>query len=155
VAYFSTRPADDQTTREAGLASSPDTTVAAAPADTTQNRPPPAEVELGASIDLALWARSTVSGIRIQRDDDLRRPYWIQEGDADVFPFQERATIQGGLANVQVLIEGYPYPVQSQDTTEGLEITRSDVEAFVDTLRGNPVSLPASADTIAIGEPNS
>jgi len=154
VAYFSTGSSSQQSTGESSPPVASDTATASEPDTTTQAGPPPANVQLGGSIHLALRAQSDVSGIRIQRDDDLRRPYWIQEGDVNVFPFQEQATIGGGLANVRVLVEGYPYPVQSQDTTAELVITRSDVEAFVDTLRGDPVSLPASPDTIAIGEPN-
>jgi len=155
VAYFSAGSSSQQTVVEASQPAAPDTAAStASPSDSmAEAGPPPVDVQLGTSIHLALWAQSDVSGIRIQRDDDLRRPYWIREGDVSVFPFQEQATIQGGLANVRVVVEGHPYPVQSQDTTEGLEITRSDVEAFVDTLRGDPMSFPASPDTIAIGQP--
>jgi len=154
VAYFSADSSSEQSTQEAAMLPASDTSAASAPVDTVDNRPPPADVQLGRSIHLTLQARTNVSGIRIQRDEDLRRPYWIQEGDADVFPFQDQVTIDSGLSDVRVLIEGYPYPVQDRDTTEGLEITRSDVEAFVDTLRGSPAALSGSPDTIAVGQPN-
>ena len=154
VAYFTTDSSSQPSSQQASPASSADTAAAPAASDPTEPRPPPADVQLGGSIDLTLLAQTDVSGIRIQRDEDLRRPYWIQEGDAHVFPFQEQVTIDSGLSDVRLFIEGYPYPVQAQDTTDALEITRSDVEAFVDTLRGPPSSLSVVPDTIPVGAPN-
>jgi len=154
VAYFSVDGASESSAQEASMVSTSDTVSTSAPADTMTNRPPPADVQLGSAIHLTLQARTDVSGIRVQRDDDLRRPYWIQEGDADVFPFQNQVTIDRRLSDVRLFIEGYPYPVQPRDTTGEFEITRSDVKAFVDTLRGAPASLAVSPDTIAVGEPN-
>lgn len=152
VAYFSTggeQPA-------ASAAPGADTTMASAPTDTASgtSRPPVANVSIGSAIDLMLLANTNVGGIRLQRDDDLRRPYWIEEGEADVFPFQETVTIENGLSDVQLFIEGYPYPVPSSDTTDALQITRAQVQAFVDTLRGAPPSLSVSPDTIPVGTPD-
>jgi len=153
VAYFSTESSSQPSSQQASLAPSADTASASAPTGPTENRPPPADVQLGAAIHLTLLAQTNVSGIRIQRDDDLRRPYWIPEGNAHVFPFQDQVTIDSGLSDVRLFIEGFPYPVQAHDTTEALEITRSDVEAFVDTLRGRPSSLSVVPDTIPVGAP--
>lgn len=159
IAFFSTDTGTDPQERAtASTAPAPDT--AAAPADTTdadttaQDRPPPADVTLGDDIPITVLATRNVRGIRIQRDEDLPRPYWIQEGEAAVFPFQERATLQEELGDVQLFIAGYPYPESRWDTTGQVVITRAEVEAFVDTLRGAPAALTVTPDTIPKGPPN-
>jgi hypothetical protein len=152
IAYFSS----DETEQSPPTATGPpDTTMAAGPAATETAAPqrPPADVRLGSTIHLTVLARDTVSALRIERDEDLRRPYWIVEGEAEVFPFQERVSIENELSNVRLFVEGYPYPVQPQDTSEGLELTRSGLQSFVDTLRGAPASLSVSPDTIPVGPP--
>lgn len=154
VAFFSSgTDSADSASRTASAAT--DTAATASPPDTTaaSDAPPPANVTLGASIPLTVLATDNVSGIRIRRDDDLRRPYWIGEGEAQVFPFEEQVTIQEELADVELFLAGYPYPFSPADTVDGLEITRSQAEAFVDTLRGAPATLSVSPDTIPVGAP--
>jgi hypothetical protein len=157
VAYFSSGPAAEPST---DASAPPDTaTVAAAdtttsPAPTEPERPPPADVTLGDRIHLTILATGNVSNIRIQRDDDLRRPYWIQEAEASVFPFEDRVLLQNEFADIRVFVEGYPYPFPPADTTGGVEITREAVQSFVDTLRGAPPTLSVSPDTIPVGQPN-
>lgn len=133
-------------TAATGTASEDDTT-------TAPPSPPPANVTLGESIPLTILATGNVSGIRIRRDDDLRRPYWIGEGEAQVFPFEQRATIENELGDIQLFLAGYPYPLSPQDTVGGIEITRSEAEAFADTLRGAPATLSVTPDTIPVGAP--
>jgi hypothetical protein len=152
LAYFSSGETDPAPPT---AAASGDTTRAAAPSDTAASAPrrPPANVRLGSTVHLTVLARTNVSALRIQRDEDLRRPYWIREGEADVFPFTERVQIENGLSDVRLFVEGYPYPVAPEDTVGGLELTRAGLQSFVDTLRGAPASLSVSPDTIPIGAP--
>lgn len=154
IAFFSS--GDASTTESQSPATTVADTAASSNPDTTTSsntRPPPANVTLGESIPLTILATGNVSGIRIRRDDDLRRPYWIGEGEAHVFPFEERATIENELGDIQLFLAGYPYPVSPQDTVGGIEITRSQVEAFTDTLRGAPAKLTVTPDTIPVGAP--
>jgi hypothetical protein len=167
VAYFSSgeggasgeaesnpTPADTATVRTSPA--SPDTS-ATASADTgatsssVEQPPPPANVTLGETIHLLVLATDNVSGIRIQRDDDLRRPYWIEEGEASVYPFQRRAIIGSEFEDIRLFVEGYEYPFAPADTTGGLELDRQTLQAFVDTLRGAPDSLAVMPDTIPVG----
>jgi cytoskeletal protein RodZ len=167
VAYFSsggdepTPTSAEPTATAAGASAAMEDTATAstgASADTTtspESRPPPADVRLGPQINLLVLADSNVSALRIQRDDDLRRPYWIEEGEASLFPFEDRAIISSEYDDIRLYIEGYRYPVVPADTVGGLELTRARVQAFVDTLRGRPPSLSVSPDTIPVGEPDS
>jgi len=153
IAFFSS---GDAPTSESQSRATTVTDTTSADSDTTTSsstRPPPADVTLGESIPLTILATENVSGIRIRRDDDLRRPYWIGQGEAHVFPFEERATIENELGDIQLFLAGYPYPVSPQDTVGGIEITRSQVEAFTDTLRGAPATLTVTPDTIPVGAP--
>jgi hypothetical protein len=154
VAFFASGDAPAE--KAATPATTVSDTAAAAPApDTTDARPspPPANVELGPAIPLTVLATDNVSGIRIRRDDDLRRPYWIGEGTAQVFPFQQEVTVEDELDDVDLFLAGFPYPVPPQDTADGLTITRAQARAFVDTLRGAPATLSVPVDTIPVGAP--
>ncbi len=157
IAFFTgeSEPASQQAT---SASTAPAVDTAASSGDTTQSsptdqsRPPPANVTLGSSIPLTVRATRDVQGIRIERDEDLARPYWIEEGEAAVFPFQNRVILDNELANVQLFLAGYPYP---EPATEGrIVITRSEVDAFVDTLRGAPAALTTPPDTIPKGPPD-
>jgi hypothetical protein len=167
VAYFSSgeggtsgegepnpAPADTATVRTSPA--SPDTSATASPdtgatSSSVEQPPPPANVTLGETIHLLVLATDNVSGIRIQRDDDLRRPYWIEEGEASVYPFQRRAIIGSEFEDIRLFVEGYEYPFAPADTTGGLELDRETLQAFVDTLRGAPDSLAVTPDTIPVG----
>ncbi len=153
VFYFSSE--DTSSPQPTDPASTPDTSAAVSSSDTTASepeRPPPANLSLGETLHLTVRARANVSNLRIRRDDDLRRPYWIQEGEIRVFPFEEEVTLQNELGDIELLLEGYAYPIPS-DTTGGIEITRSGAQSFADTLRGPPVSLSVTPDTIPVGAP--
>jgi len=126
----------------------PDTTAS----DTTSPEPstgplPPASVTLGDTIYATVLATADVLELRVQQDAKLRRPYWIEEGEAMVFPFTDRITLQNQLDNFQLLLEGYPYPTSWTDAEGRVVIRRDTARQFVDTLRGEPVSVPAPPDT--------
>jgi len=115
---------------------------------------PPASLELGRAIHVAIRANEPVQGIRIQRDSDLRRPYWIDEGEVSVFPFSEQIAIEQELTNVDLFVEGYAYPTDGVDIRGRVIITRDSVQAFSETLRGEPVEFSTPPDTISIPPPS-
>lgn len=157
-AYFSRTQVPQQGPQQEAATVVPDTTVdEAETVDTTteasETSAPPADVTLGEQVHLMVQGTEPVTEIRIQRDQDLRRPYWIEEGDAAVFPFEQWITLEEELENVRLYVEGYPYPTDIRDPLDRIEITRDQAEEFVDTLRGSPASLSVSPDTIPAGNP--
>jgi hypothetical protein len=137
-----------------------DTTAATAASDTASaeteapDRPPPATLTLDETLHLTVVAENDVTGIKLQRDDDYRRPYWIEGGEATVFPFSERVIVEREWENVdRILLEGYPYPLTERDAAGRLVITREDAQAFADTLRGSPAGLDVEPDTSLIPPP--
>lgn len=99
-------------------------------------------------------ARAPVRGLRVTRDEDLRRPYWIEEQAATVFLASERLVIENPardgsvLDGLRVLVEGYAYPTDRRDARGRIVITRPDAGRFLDTARGAPARLSASPDTV-------
>lgn len=147
----------------AGPSASPDTTATtdtveadtaeAEAASSSDPRRPPADVRLGDTLHLSVEATSVVAGVQVQQDDDLRRPYWIEPGKVQVFPFTRRITVESQLDSLRLFLEDYPYPT-TQTTEEGrIIISRDTAEQFADTLRGAPASFPTPADTVRIGPP--
>jgi len=111
---------------------------------------PPADVTLGDTLYVAVEASTVVAGMRVQQDDDLRRPYWIEAGDAEVFPFTRRITFENQLDSLRLFLENYPYPTTRTDDEGRVVISRDTAEQFVDTLRGPPATFPRPVDTVDI-----
>ncbi|MFB6271856.1 MAG: helix-turn-helix domain-containing protein [Salinibacter sp.] len=124
-------------------------TDAVASSSSAQMSSPPRLV--GDTMYVTVVATSVVREMRVQQDDDLRRPYWIEEGKALVFPFTRRITIQNQLDSLRLLLERYPYPTTHTDAEGRVVITRDTVRDFADTLRSPPLSISASPDTVQIG----
>jgi hypothetical protein len=124
----------------------PDDTAATQDAAPASPSRPRATLALGDTLHLTLVAEGDVLGVRVRRDDDLRRPYWIEAGQAAVFPFRSQITVEQELDSLRLVLEGYPYPVDV--STGRVVISRDSAEAFADTLRGRPASVPATRDTL-------
>ncbi|PSQ75472.1 MAG: hypothetical protein BRD33_04130 [Bacteroidetes bacterium QH_6_63_17] len=113
----------------------------------------PADVRLGDTLHLSVEATSVVAGVRVQQDDDLRRPYWIEPGEAQVFPFTRRITVENQLDSLRLFLEDYPYPTTQTNEEGRIIISRDTAEQFADTLREAPASFPTPSDTVRIGPP--
>ncbi|MFP4229255.1 MAG: hypothetical protein ACLFTE_10580, partial [Salinivenus sp.] len=143
--------APDTTAREAPdsvSATEPDTSQA--PSEST-SRSSPAPTP-GDTIHLTLRADSTVSGIRLRQDDDLRRPYWIEQGEATTFPFTSRITVENGLDDVTLFLEDRPVQ-PAPDSAGRIVLDRDRVSALLDTAQGAAPSWSPSPDTISIAAP--
>ena len=130
--------------------SSPDTLAAADTAEIDE-RPQQAssgDIALGDTLHVTVYATADVRELQVQQDDNLRRPYWVREGEAAVFPFARRITLQNQLDSLRLLVERYPYPVSRTDDEGRIVITRDKVQRFLDTLRAAPTTVPSSPDTI-------
>jgi len=140
-------PAQEPLTSVAEAPSSPEAPADTVENDTTPPQRPLADITLGDTLHVTVLATSDVRELRVQQDDNLRRPYWIREGEAMVFPFTRRITLQNQLDSLRLLLERYPYPDSRTDEEGRVVITRDTAEQYVDTLRGSPVPVPESPDT--------
>ena len=118
--------------------------------DTVAVEPPRPLIIVGDTLDFVVVAAQKVERIYITRDEDARRPYWIEEGVAVAYPALDRIILESKVDRIELLVEGYAYPIHSLDAQGRLVITRAAVEAFVDTLTAAPVQLPAAPDTIRL-----
>jgi hypothetical protein len=134
---------------------SPDSQATIDSAEAEEPPPPRADVALGDTLHVTVLATSDVREMRIRQDDDLRRPYWIEEGKATVFPFARRITIQNQLDSLQLFLERYPYPVSQTDDEGRIVITRDKARQFFDTLRAPPSTVSVLPDTVWGGAPPS
>ena len=126
------------------------TTDTTAVEDTTATAPPASEqpaFTIGDTLDVVVLAETgKVQGIRITQDDDLRRPYWIEEGNSKAFPVLNRIVLEQeqALENIKLLVEGHPYPTNRRDEEGRIVITRETVQAFADSLSGTPVNVDST-----------
>lgn len=121
------------------------------PASASQSQRRPASVTLGDTLHAVVEATDVVAGLRVQQDEDLRRPYWIEPGEAQVFPFTRRITFKNQLDSLRLFLENYPYPTSRTNEEGRIIISRDTALQFVDTLRGSTASFPSPSDTVQIG----
>ncbi len=75
-----------------------------------------------------------VDPIRIRVDRDLRRPYWIEQGDSMQFRFTERIILEDQLDDIQLRLDGQLYPTDRRDAQGRIVITREQLQAYLDSL---------------------
>ena len=132
-----------------GAANTADTTqLERIPAESLQASPP--RVAIGDTMYFTVIAQQRVNPIRIRRDEDLRRPYYLNRGQAGVFPAQQQIIFEDGIENIRLLVNGHEYPIQDRAGDNSLVLTRDRVQAFLDTTDTTPLSLVVPADTFQV-----
>jgi hypothetical protein len=127
-------------------------------ADTMRLEPIPAEslrtneprVALGDTMYFTVIAQERVNPIRVRRDEDLRRPYYLNRGQAGVFPAQELVVLEGPLQNIRLLVNGHPFSLRGRGGDGSLVLNRDSVRVFLDTTNTAPLSLVVPADTFQV-----
>lgn len=115
------------------VAATPDS-LASITAQPAAVEPPRVPAVLGDSIPVQIVAASgALDPFRIKRDTDLRRPYWLDQGDTMLVYLKNRAIIEDNLVSMQILIDGYAYPIYRTDSLARVVISRDSVQAFLDS----------------------
>lgn len=141
IATLTTTSPQAETTHER-----PDTLAASTEGNTgtpERSQPPRANLVLGDTLQLVIKAQTDILGMKIQRDGDIRRPYWINAGETMAFPFTDKIIIWDNIQNVDLYLERYRYPeAQHIDARGRIVITRDSAEVFAQTIRGEAASFP-------------
>lgn len=104
--------------------------------DTTMAEDPSLETRavmptIGDTINVQVIAAvDKVDPIRVTIDDDLRRPYWLDQGDSMTFRPTERIVLEELLDNIELRIEGAEYPTNRRDDLGRIVITRDSLRAY-------------------------
>ena len=92
---------------------------------------------VGDTMDVRIIAaQGKVDPIRVTVDGDLRRPYWIEQGDSMAFDPTNRIVIEELLDNINLKIEGIEYPTSRRDPQGRIVITRDTLQSFFASLQG-------------------
>lgn len=106
-------------------------TLEAAPAVATVSRSLE-NVVLKDSLELfVIAATGKLDPFRIKLDNDLRRPYWLDEGDSMKFYISNRVIVEDNLDAMQILLEGFTYPIYSTDSLARVVIDRDSMRFFL------------------------
>ncbi len=95
------------------------------PADTAAARPAPTAPSAPIALPdtLVLTIRATTEplrGIRLRRDDDVRRPYWIEAGSEQTFAFLDSAFVDAaGSPTAAYLLNGAPLDAATVRAADG------------------------------------
>lgn len=79
---------------------------------------------------LVFAAMDRLDPIRVTVDDDLRRPYWLEQGDSMAFAPTNRIVVEEQLDDIQLTIEGIEYPTDRRDDLGRIVITRDSVRTY-------------------------
>lgn len=79
-------------------------------------------------------ANDKIQGIRVTVDDDLRRPYWCEQGDSLVYRITNQIILEEQLQQIMLTVEGENYPTNRVDSSGRLIITRDSVISYFDSL---------------------
>ena len=102
------------------------------PAEALEVEAPVVPVVLGDSIPVyVVAADGKLDPFRLKLDRDLRRPYWLDEGDSMLVFVKDRITLEDNLANMDILVEGRSYPIYSTDSLATVVINRDSIQTFL------------------------
>jgi hypothetical protein len=117
----------------------PQEPTAAVDAEAVDPQPPPEPVEqrpvvtLGDVMEFYVIAEDGVlDPIRVTVDNDVRRPYWVEQGDSMRFEAQERIVFEELLDRIRLTIEGHAYPTDRRDDQGRIVVTRETARAYFD-----------------------
>lgn len=95
----------------------------------------PERIVLPDTIRIELIAyREALDPIRVQIDQDLRRPYWIDFQDTLIFEMRDRVEFEREVNNARILISGFAIPSDWYASTIRAEITRDLTQTWLDSL---------------------
>ena len=83
-------------------------------------------------------ADERLAPFRVQVDNDLRRPYWLNLGDSTVFYFDRRMAIEEGLDVMRIRVDTFQYSSSSLDASGRLIITRDSIRSFLQQITFTP-----------------
>ena len=106
-------------------------------------------VNIGDTMYFTIIAQQRLNPIRIQRDDDLRRPYYFNRGQAGVFPARQEITISQDLGDIRLLVNGHEFP-NLQAVPPPLVLNRDSVQTFLDSTTSEPLQLVVPVDTFPV-----
>jgi hypothetical protein len=106
-------------------------------------------VNIGDTMYFTIIAQQRLNPIRIQRDDDLRRPYFFNRGQAGVFPARQEITISEDLGDIRLLVNGHEFP-NLQAVPPPLVLNRDSVQTFLDSTTSEPLQLVVPVDTFPV-----
>lgn len=95
----------------------------------------PERIVLPDTIKIELIAHvEALDPIRVQIDQDLRRPYWINHQDTLIFEMRERVKFEREVNNARILISGFAIPSAWHVSPIRAEITRDRTQTWLDSL---------------------
>jgi hypothetical protein len=116
-----------------GLArSAADTAVAfETPVETEPVSPPATVATVSDTMQVTIHAtHDRAQGIRVRVDDDLRRPYWIEQGESRTFRATDQVIIERQLDRIRVTVNGREVPPDRRDEEGRVVITRDFAQAL-------------------------
>jgi len=98
-------------------------------------RPMPEWIILGDSIRFDIVAVTEhLDPIRVKADDDMRRPYWIEQGDTLTFYVRWSIMFERELDVAEILMDGRLLSDSLIDGNGRIELTRNRAQTWLDTL---------------------
>ena len=90
---------------------------------------------------IPVWVVAEVDRLapfRVQVDNDLRRPYWLDQGDSTLFFFDRRMVVEEGLDLMRIQVDTFQYSTTFVDASGRLIINRDSLTTFLQQITYEP-----------------
>ncbi|HYE56971.1 MAG TPA: hypothetical protein VD948_00630, partial [Rhodothermales bacterium] len=106
------------------------TTPAPARPDSARAPQPAVPVTLPDTLRLVMQATGgALRGVRVTIDEDVRRPYWLEQGEQRTFAFRDSITVHEPPAEATLTVQGQPVPATARRPDGNVVVRRADLAA--------------------------
>lgn len=107
-------------------------------------------IRFGSRIHATVLATEIVERLQVRIDDDLRRPYWIEQDSAMVYSFEDRIALERRLDRIRLFADNYEIALDTVDLEQPFELSRGVLERLAANGRLVAAEVPPAADTIRV-----
>ncbi len=110
----------------------------------------PAQIVIGTPFSVILHPVGILEPVRITIDGNLRRPYWLEQGETVAIEVQDSLAIQGAIDRMRLFVNGWEIPLSAalDEEADVVRISREWLYSHLDELTEKPVPMPV--DTIRV-----
>ncbi len=107
-------------------------------------------IRFGSRIHATVLATEIVERLQVRIDDDLRRPYWIEQDSSLVYAFEDRIALERRLDRIRLFADNYEIALDTVDLERPFELSRGMLERLAADGRLSAAEVPPAADTIRV-----
>ena len=103
---------------------------------------------LGSPLYATIVAIEVLEPIRVHVDDDLRRPYWIEQGSVWAFEFDDQLEIEEEIEHITLFVDQFAIALDTVQSGASVKLSRTVLTERLEAGLLAPADVPVASDTI-------